>query len=98
MRSFTQQMNNASYNSQPMIEFVREYSSDFEFTGKILPRDEAHEKGLWHEVVHIWYVNERSTETLFQVRSREKQAYKNIRHVSVADHITADEDAFTTSP
>src|SRR3972149_5374423 len=64
--------------------------------GKILARDEVHEKELWHEVVHIWIVNEEE-KLLLQERSAEKEQYANVLHISSAGHVIAGESILETA-
>lgn len=65
-------------------------------TGKLFPRSEVHKKELWHEVVHIWVVNEEN-KLLLQKRSSEKEQYANVLHISSAGHVTAAESVLDTA-
>lgn len=51
-------------------------------------RSEAHKKGLWHRVIHVWIYNSKG-KILLQLRSKEKPTCPNVWDISVAGHITA---------
>jgi isopentenyl-diphosphate delta-isomerase type 1 len=60
-------------------------------TGKQATREEAHEKGLWHRVAHIWIVNSKG-EVLIQKRSPQKDSYPNMWSMSCEGHISAGQE------
>ena len=60
-------------------------------TGKQATREEAHEKGLWHRVAHIWIVNSKG-EILIQKRSSHKDSYPNMWSMSCEGHISAGQE------
>jgi len=53
-------------------------------------KSEAHKKGLWHRVAHIWFYNSNG-EVLIQLRAKEKLLYPDMWDISVAGHIGAGE-------
>ncbi|AWE07638.1 NUDIX hydrolase [Lysinibacillus sp. 2017] len=68
----------------------------FDENGKSLgtsTREEVHNKGLWHETFHCWFVSKVNNEWFihFQLRSKLKKDYPNTLDISAAGHINADE-------
>ena len=61
----------------------------------IATRSEIHLKGLLHQVVHCWIVDEASEETwiYFQQRSYEKKDFPGMYDISAAGHIDIGEKA-----
>lgn len=57
-------------------------------TGEMVSYDEAHERGVTHRSVHVWFLNSRN-ELLLQKRSANKKAYPNLWDISAAGHISA---------
>jgi len=66
------------------------------FTGKVLPRDEIHKKGLWHRAIVVAIVNEKN-EVLLQQRSATKEKNANMWDISVAGHISAGQDSLSAA-
>ncbi len=68
-------------------------------TGKIISRDEAHNKGVLHRSVHIWVIREQDgmTEVLLQKRSDKKESFPGMFDTSSAGHVSAGEDAVTSA-
>lgn len=65
-------------------------------TGQILPRKEVHKKGLWHRAIVIAILNEKN-EILIQQRSHNKEKKPDMWDISVAGHISSNEDPITAS-
>ncbi len=61
-------------------------------TGERRYREEVHQKGLWHRVVHIWILNSRG-EVLIQKRAARKLTYPNLWVMSCEGHLSAGDTA-----
>ena len=63
-------------------------------TGKIVSREEAHEKGILHRTAHIWIIRkkEASYEVLLQKRSANKDSFPLMYDTSSAGHIQAGDE------
>ena len=73
-----------------MIEFVDIWDNEGSPTGKNCTKQFAHEKGLFHPTVHVWfYTNDHNI--LMQKRSSKKKTYPNFWDVSVAGHLSSGE-------
>ena len=73
-----------------MIEFVDIWDEEGSPTGEKCTKQFAHEKGLFHPTVHVWfYTSEHNI--LMQKRGSKKQTYPNFWDVSVAGHISSGE-------
>ena len=59
-------------------------------TGATISKKDAHLKGAWHQVVHIWIYNSKG-EVLLQKRSAEKELHPGLWDTSAAGHISAGE-------
>lgn len=59
-------------------------------------KSEAHEKGLWHEAVHIWMYNPKG-EILLQLRARNKEIHPGLWDAAAAGHIGAGETPAATA-
>ena len=64
-------------------------------TGEILPKSEAHKKGLFHATAHVWFYT-RTGLVLLQQRGKHKDTHPLLWDVSVAGHIASGE-AYTTA-
>lgn len=64
-------------------------------TGQVLLKSEAHKKGLWHPVAHLWIYNSEG-KVLMQKRAPEKLVWPNLWDVAVAGHIAAGDSAEST--
>lgn len=69
------------------FEVLNEYG---EFTGKIVTREECHEKGLWHRSVYAFIFNEKG-EVLLQKRSSNKKLWPNLWDITAGGHVLAGE-------
>jgi len=68
------------------MEYVYEINPKTgERVGKVL-RQKAHIEGIYHEVIHLWLINDNG-EVLLQYRSANKSQYANCYHATVAGHI-----------
>ncbi len=65
-------------------------------TGKILPRDEVHKKGLWHRAITIAIVNDKN-EILLQQRSDTKDKNAGMWDISVAGHVSSGQDSLSAA-
>lgn len=61
-----------------------------EHTGKTCLKSEAHQKGLYHQTVHIWFYTD-DQRILLQKRASVKKVFPNHWDVSVAGHVGAGE-------
>ena len=61
-------------------------------TGKIISRDEAHQKGLWHRIVIAAVINEKN-EILLQQRSKNKSVGSNKWDLTAAGHVLSGEES-----
>ncbi len=64
-------------------------------TGEVMLKSEAHNKSLWHPVVHLWIYNSKN-QALMQKRSSHKKVWPNKWDVAVAGHIAAGDNAKNT--
>lgn len=62
----------------------------------VIDKKEAHKKGLWHRVVHVWIMNSKN-ELLIQKRSCQKSFFPNVWDVSVGGHVDAGESSIDAS-
>jgi len=74
-----------------MDELVDILDSEGNFTGQKAMKSKAHESGLFHPTVHVWFYTNRG-EVLIQQRGSEKEIHPLLWDVSVAGHIGAGED------
>ncbi len=68
---------------------------DGEMTGTARPRDEIHQRGMWHASVHIWIIDE--DRALIQQRSEKKESYPGYWDVAAAGHVRAGETPVQTA-
>lgn len=63
-------------------------------TGKVVSRQEAHEKGIRHRTAHIWVIQEMEgmTQVLLQKRSMNKDSFPGQLDTSAAGHILAGDE------
>ncbi len=73
-----------------MEEYLDIWNSEGQPTGKIGTKDEAHQKGLFHPTVHVWFYTP-APALLLQKRSLSKQTFPGFWDVSVAGHVSAGE-------
>jgi isopentenyldiphosphate isomerase len=73
-----------------MDELIDILTPQGEFTGQHCLKSVAHQKGLYHATVHIWFYT-RHGMLLLQKRGRNKKTYPNHWDVSVAGHVHAGE-------
>lgn len=66
------------------------------FTGEVLPRNEIHERGLWHRAIVVAIINEKN-QILLQQRSMKKEKNAGMWDISVAGHISAGQDALSAA-
>ena len=57
-------------------------------TGKVLMKQEAHDRGLWHPIVHLWIYNSKG-QLLLQKRSPKKVVHPKVWDISVGGHVVA---------
>lgn len=74
-----------------MDELVDILDENGEYTGQSLLKSEAHQKGLLHPTVHVWFYT-KNQELLFQKRAAIKETFPLQWDVSVAGHIAAGEN------
>ena len=73
-----------------MIEFVDIWDDEGSPTGEKCTKQFAHEKGLFHPTVHVWFYTS-DHNILMQKRGSKKQTYPNFWDVSVAGHLSSGE-------
>lgn len=73
-----------------MDELIAILDSDGKATGTTALKSKAHQLGLFHATVHIWFYTKRG-EILLQQRGENKLIYPLLWDVSVAGHIGAGE-------
>jgi isopentenyldiphosphate isomerase len=73
-----------------MEEWVDLLDSEGKYTGQKILKSEAHQKGLFHPTVHIWFYTP-NTEVLLQQRAQIKKTFPLYWDVSVAGHVGAGE-------
>ena len=59
-------------------------------------KSEAHQQGLYHPTVHVWFYT-KSGQVLLQKRGRKKKSFPLLWDVSVAGHIGAGEEISATA-
>ncbi len=59
-------------------------------TGKVKLKSKAHQLGLYHASVHIWFFTD-DGKILFQKRAKKKDSFPDLWDISVAGHIAAGE-------
>ncbi|WP_234418256.1 NUDIX hydrolase [Aquimarina aquimarini] len=79
-------------NSIMADEFIDILYKTGEPTGDIKLKSEAHQLGLYHASVHIWFFTDKG-EVLLQKRASNKDTYPDLWDISVAGHISAGETA-----
>lgn len=73
-----------------MEEYLDILDENGKRTGEIRLKEEAHQLGLFHPTVHIWFYTKRG-EILMQKRASGKDTFPGFWDVSVAGHIHAGE-------
>jgi isopentenyl-diphosphate delta-isomerase len=71
-------------------EYLDIWNSEGQPTGETCLKDIAHQKGLFHPTVHVWFYTP-APALLLQKRSFLKQTYPEFWDVSVAGHVSAGE-------
>lgn len=66
-------------------------------TGEIVTKKEAHQKGIWHSSVHIWFIDEDNKKILLQKRCSKKNLFPNMWDISVGGHISSGEEPLTAA-
>lgn len=73
-----------------MDEIIDILTSTGEFTGKTCLKSEAHQKGLYHQTIHVWFYTD-DKRILLQKRASVKKVFPNLWDVSVAGHVATKE-------
>lgn len=76
-----------------MDELIDRLDERGKFTGKTILKSVAHQQGVFHPTVHIWFYTKRG-EVLIQQRGKFKDTHPLLWDVSVAGHIGAGEDIY----
>ncbi|MBN1758340.1 MAG: NUDIX domain-containing protein [Chitinispirillaceae bacterium] len=79
-----------------MEELVAVLSPSGVATGEVVSRNKAHQKGLWHKTVHIWFRNS-AGELLLQKRSEKKESHPGLWDISCAGHVSAGDSSISAS-
>ncbi len=82
-----------------MTEFLDVVDETGQPTGKIISRDEAHQKGTLHRTAHVWLVKKKAEgyDILLQKRSEEKDSFPGMYDTSSAGHISAGEEPLSSA-
>ena len=72
------------------MEFLKILDSEGRPKNSKVEYGEVHQKGFWHQTVHIWIILKKS-KILFQKRSCEKENYPNFFDISCAGHVRYNE-------
>ncbi len=79
-----------------MDELVDILDSEGNFTGQTAMKSIAHNKGLFHPTIHVWFYTQNG-QVLIQQRGRKKDTHPLLWDVSVAGHVEAGEDIETSA-
>lgn len=77
-----------------MQEYLKVFNENFDFIG-VDSRDNIHNNGYWHETFHAWFIRTNSigeSFVLFQLRSPKKSLFPNFLDITVAGHISENEE------
>ena len=72
------------------MEMIDIIDSEGNKNGIIMPKNEVHSAGLWHQTIHVWFINSKN-EVLLQCRAESKINYPNMWDISVAGHVSSGE-------
>ncbi len=73
-----------------MKEYLDVLDEDGNPTGKREEKQVVHQKGIWHQVAHIWIYNSKG-EMMIQLRSTKKKSFPGLWDIAAAGHIDAGE-------
>jgi len=79
-----------------MDELVDILDAEGNYTGKTVMKSKAHQKGLFHPTVHVWFYT-KDAKVLIQQRAKNKDTHPLLWDVSVAGHIGAGENIETSA-
>lgn len=79
-----------------MDELIDILNEDGTATGVSAMKSEAHQKGMFHATVHIWFYT-KNGKILLQKRSLKKDVFPGLWDVSVAGHIGAGESILNSA-
>lgn len=73
-------------------EYLDIFNDNMEHIG-VVPRDEAHDKGYWHQSFHCWLIRRENGKeyVLFQRRGPQKKLYPNTLDITAAGHLVSGE-------
>ncbi|MFA4846238.1 MAG: NUDIX domain-containing protein [Patescibacteria group bacterium] len=74
------------------MEYFDVLTEDGTATGESLPREEVHNRGLWHGSVQAWVMNS-DHQFLLQQRAHTKKTDPGLWDVSICGHIASGDDA-----
>lgn len=80
----------STHSNYAMDEYIDIVDGNGKPTGQSVLKSMAHQKGLLHATVHIWFYTQKG-ELLFQRRAATKKTFPSLWDVSVAGHIAAGE-------
>ena len=78
-----------------MKELIDYFDEDRNYLG-VVDKDEAHEKGLWHNAVHVWIVNDKN-QILLQRRGLDKDFFPGTWDASIGGHIGAGDNSLNSA-
>lgn len=73
-----------------MDELIDVLDNEGNKTGETVLKSLAHQKGIFHETVHIWFYT-KNGQIILQQRGKEKKTFPRLWDVSVAGHVGAGE-------
>ncbi|MFD1017663.1 NUDIX hydrolase [Thalassobacillus hwangdonensis] len=75
-----------------MKEWIKTFDADGSYIGN-RSRDEAHQRGLWHETFHCWFLSfdHGVPYIYFQLRSETKADFPGLLDITAAGHLFAEE-------
>ncbi|PCJ93443.1 MAG: hydrolase [Flavobacteriaceae bacterium] len=79
-----------------MDELLDVLDTDGNYTGEIILKSVAHQNGIFHPTVHIWFYT-KTAKILIQQRGSAKNIFPLLWDVSVAGHIGAGEEILTSA-
>ena len=78
------------------MEFIDVLDEKGNKTAIVKSYEEVHQKGLWHEGVHVWFINSKN-EILLQYRAKNKRNYPSMWDISAAGHVSSGENPETSA-
>lgn len=80
-----------------MIEKIDVLNKWGEFTSDVIPRDEVHQKGIWHKAVVVFIISSDGKKVLLQQRSNNKKLWPGLWDVTSGGHVLTGEFGLDTA-